>query len=87
MRRRLQVQQSSTSAAAAATSHSTNAATTNSPAVTALTDEITNLPGWSGDLPSKWYSGYVNISSEDDIGELHEHPTPQPTPPHPDPHF
>jgi hypothetical protein len=26
-------------------------------------DEITHLPGWNDNLPSKWYSGFVNISS------------------------
>ena len=26
-------------------------------------DEVTSLPGWSGALPSKVYSGYVNVSA------------------------
>jgi carboxypeptidase C (cathepsin A) len=26
-------------------------------------DEITSLPGWTGALPSKQYSGYLNVSS------------------------
>lgn len=25
-------------------------------------DEITNLPGWNGNLPSKHYSGYLNVT-------------------------
>ena len=25
-------------------------------------DVITSLPGWSGSLPTKQYSGYINIS-------------------------
>ena len=25
-------------------------------------DAVTSLPGWAGDLPSAWYSGYVDIS-------------------------
>jgi hypothetical protein len=25
-------------------------------------DEITSLPGWDGSLPSKQYSGYLNVS-------------------------
>ena len=29
-------------------------------------DEITSLPGWSGALPSKWYSGYVNVTASMD---------------------
>mmetsp|Transcript_41795 Transcript_41795/g.111392 ORF Transcript_41795/g.111392 Transcript_41795/m.111392 type:complete len:580 (-) Transcript_41795:623-2362(-) len=32
-------------------------------------DEVTTLPGWDSPLPSKWYSGYVNITSEDDISD------------------
>ena len=27
-----------------------------------LEDQITNLPGWDGDLPSVHYSGYLNIT-------------------------
>ena len=26
-------------------------------------DEITSLPGWSGPLPSKQYSGYLSVST------------------------
>ena len=26
-------------------------------------DQVENLPGWQGDLPSQWYSGYVDISA------------------------
>ena len=32
-------------------------------------DEITTLPGWADELPSKMYSGFVNITAEDDVGE------------------
>ena len=28
-------------------------------------DAVTSLPGWTGELPSKWYSGFVNISEPD----------------------
>lgn len=31
-------------------------------------DEITRLPGWDYELPSKWYSGYVDISSTMGMG-------------------
>ena len=27
-------------------------------------DEITTLPGWDGDLPSKQYSGYLDFGSK-----------------------
>ena len=26
-------------------------------------DEMASVPGWSGPLPSKWYSGYVNVTA------------------------
>lgn len=26
-------------------------------------DEITSLPGWNGPLPTKQYSGYLNVTS------------------------
>lgn len=26
-------------------------------------DEITSLPGWTGPLPTKQYSGYLNVTS------------------------
>jgi len=29
----------------------------------ALEDEIASLPGWNGDLPSKQFSGYLNVSA------------------------
>jgi carboxypeptidase C (cathepsin A) len=28
-----------------------------------LPDEIVSLPGWEGKLPSRQYSGYLNVSS------------------------
>ena len=26
-------------------------------------DEMKSVPGWDGPLPSKWYSGYVNVTA------------------------
>jgi serine carboxypeptidase-like clade I len=28
------------------------------------TDEVTSLPGWDGSLPSKMYSGYVDVGDD-----------------------
>ena len=27
-------------------------------------DEVTSLPGWSGSLPSKWFSGMLPIATD-----------------------
>eukprot|EP00729_Bicosta_minor_P019937 gene19937-33852_t len=34
-------------------------------------DEITSLPGWEGDLPSKMYSGYLKVKG--DLGNKYYH--------------
>jgi hypothetical protein len=38
------------------------------------TDEVTALPGWSGPLPSKHFSGFLNVSyGPEDHNENHLH--------------
>ena len=36
-------------------------------------DLITSLPGWSGPLPSKQYSGFVDSTLDEKFGQLHSH--------------
>ena len=36
-------------------------------------DLIDSLPGWTGPLPSKQYSGFLNSTLDPKFGQLHSH--------------
>ena len=36
-------------------------------------DLITSLPGWTGPLPSKHWSGFVDSTKDPKYGQLHSH--------------